>query len=47
MQVAFSSVNRGSNVYPRRVKNSTLRGRFFTGRLTKICLAIAVSFVGV
>src|SRR6188508_601898 len=37
MQVAFSSVNCGLNVYPRPVKKRTERFRSLTGRLTKIC----------
>ncbi|MBE9498630.1 hypothetical protein IHE61_08720 [Streptomyces sp. GKU 257-1] len=36
MQVAFSSVNCGLKEKPHAVKNSTLRSRSFTGRLTKI-----------
>jgi hypothetical protein len=34
MQAAFSSVNIGLNAKPSTVKNSTVRSRSFTGRLT-------------
>jgi hypothetical protein len=44
MHVAVSSVNCGSNLKPSLVKNSTDLLRFFTGKFTKILVAMFSPF---